>query len=604
MNPKKVKIFLLLSTIVLSFLYAQTPQYTIEDYLTSVAVEEFARYHFSQAIENWGVGNYLKAKEYIDLAFQKPMYPTDIPKLWYFLAKMDIETGNVYEAIQSLENVLFLQPDRTEIVILLKSIRSIQEMANLKNPILGLEFFEEILGYSNFIEFFYNPVASERYLESIYILDRANHFIYVSSKKGNEVVKLPLQSPTGIVIDPISGILYVSDITEGKVHAMNIKTREFIRVFEGFSKPFIKAVDRIGNIYVLDPPNNKLSVMTIAGTVLKQIFLSEGFTPNLVTDVDVDFDLLVLQDMTLKGFRVLQIPSYEEMVLIPFMEGRIPICSTFDGMGNLITLWNEGELTFRDFKEGLNGSYQRIDLTNIILDGISDIDYTPPLLTFTDFDDHLVKSYVVTRTNPEALNIIDGMYIEEENMNIYFRNQHISGNSFQMNFPFLNVIDSGGFVPFTTDFLWKDVVLTVIEKGKEFFENDFQKLQKNQFNVILWFSDGYEIPFEKIAPALLAKNVRLYVLSNLSVSSNLSKLSRITGGMVLPPEFQTLLKSYFSIAALMPFSHISYRMTLPFEGIKIVTLSTRVAGMDYSDSVYYVSYMIPDVKESLIDTLR
>jgi len=37
--------------------------------------------------------------------------------------------------------------------------------------------------------------------------------------------------------------------------------------------------------------------------------------------------------------------------------------------------------------------------------------------------------------------------------------------------------------------------------------------------------------------------------------------------------------------------------------VKIVTVSSRIAGMDYSDSVYYTAYMVPEVKESLINSL-
>ena len=82
--------------------------HTIEEYLETAPIEEYARFFFSKSIEDWGEGDYGAARQYIDLAFEKPMYPMDIPKLWYFTAKMDIETGNVGDAIQNLEKVIFL----------------------------------------------------------------------------------------------------------------------------------------------------------------------------------------------------------------------------------------------------------------------------------------------------------------------------------------------------------------------------------------------------------------------------------------------------------------------------------------------------------------
>jgi tetratricopeptide (TPR) repeat protein len=602
---KSSSVFVIFFLLCLSLFGFEEQKHTIEDYLASAPIEEYARYYFSLAIERWGEGNYESAQKYIDLAFEKPMYAIDISKLWYFLSKMEIEIGNVNEAIQSLENVIILQPDRTEILILLRSLRAIEEMADLNNPIIGLDYFSETLGFLNFVEFFYNPTSSERYMDAVYILDRANRFIYRESTQGTNVIPTPSKQPSAIVIDPISGFLYLSDLSDGTLYKMDIREGTFSAFRDGFSKPFVKAVDRAGNIYVLDPPRNTLSIITSTGTLLKHIFLSEGFTPNLVTDVDVDYDLIALQDFTLKAYRIVQIPSFEELYTIPFPQGKIPICSCFDGMGNIITLWNTGELTYRDVKtNSVDNAYKEIDLTSIILEGISDMDYNPPLLTFTDFDDHLVKSYVLLRENSEALNTIDGMYIEGDTMNIFFRNRHISGQDLQMNSPFVVINDSGGLVPFSFSYLWKPVRVVHVEDGKDFFETGFRTLRKNEFNIILWKYDGYEINFSSIAPSLLAKNTRLYILTNLSVSDSLSKLARLTGGMVLPTEYQTLLENYYASIRDMPFNFISYGMTIPFEGVKIVTVTTRIGGMDYSDSIYYANYMIPNVKESLINSLE
>jgi len=405
------------------------------------------------------------------------------------------------------------------------------------------------------------------------------------------------------VIDSVAGKMYLSDLSEGKLHCIDLRTLQSEVLYDGFSKPFIRAVDRMGNLYVLDPPKNVLTVLSASGKVIRNIFLSDGFTPNLVTDVDIDFDLLVLQDLSLKSYRILHIPTYEEMYLIPFMPGKIPVSSCCDGLGNIITLWNTGELTYRDAKNSGGGDYLSIDLTNIELEGISDIDYCPPLLTFTDFDDHLVKSYVLARTRSEAINFIDGMHIEGDQMNIYFRNRHISGNDFRMNGPFITISDSGGLVPFNFEYTWKPVDLYRIENGAEFFEHDLQTLSKNGINILFWKYDGHGIDFDNAAPALLAKNAKLYVFSNLTVSVPLSKLARLTGGMVLSPDYLPVLEEYFRAITEMPFSSISYRMTVPFEGVKIVTVSSRIAGMDYSDSVYYSIYMVPEVKESLINSL-
>ena len=81
----------------------------IESYLSNKPEEEWARFYFSQAIQNWGETDYVKARKDIELSFERPIYPTDIPKLWYFLAKLNIETGNTQDAIESLSNVLLIE---------------------------------------------------------------------------------------------------------------------------------------------------------------------------------------------------------------------------------------------------------------------------------------------------------------------------------------------------------------------------------------------------------------------------------------------------------------------------------------------------------------
>jgi len=62
-----------------------------------------------------------------------------------------------------------------------------------------------------------------------------------------------------------------------------------------------------------------------------------------------------------------------------------------------------------------------------------------------------------------------------------------------------------------------------------------------------------------------------------------------------------LLQYYRSIEQIW-IPKVTFRINLPFEGIKTVTVSTQISGMDYSDSIYYVNYMIPSVRESLIES--
>lgn len=598
---RKKKILYIFFLFLFSVSFSQEERFTITDYLEYAPVEEWARYYFSLGIEKWGESDYKAARENIENAFFRPMYATDIPKIWYFLAKLNIEAGLSKESVESLNNVLLIQPDRTEILILLQALKAISEVEKKDNPVLGIQYFSEIKGFVNYFEYFYNPVDSEIFKDEVYVLDRANRFIYVSGIKNNRLLNLEMEAPSSMVFDSLSGSLYVSDLSSGKVYSLNPETGEIIREFSGFEKPFVKAVDRMGNFYVIDPPLSRISVVSSKGKILKYIFLNEGYTPNIVTDLDVECNMVVLQDLTLKAFRIISIPSFEETGTVSFPEMLIPVTSCFDNSGNLLTVWNNGSLSIINLLA--EPEYQVLDTTNIDLIGISDIDFSAPLLTVTDFDDHLVKTYLLVKQNPDSFTLIDGLEVEEDILNIYFRNILISGDRFQMIFPFINVYDSGGFVPFTGEYIKTPLKYFIIENGASFFEHNFNNLNTSNFNVILWKYDGYDINFESIAPAFLHKNAMVIILTNLSVPKKVQRFASVTGGMVTSSEMISFLIEYLDGINFVWSPKVFYKLSLPFEGIKTVTVSSRILGMDYSDSIYYINYMIPSLKESLIDTL-
>jgi len=584
-------VVLVFSALTLTGAAAKEEKIAIEEYLENAAPEEWGRYYFSLAIENWGEADYIKAREAIEKAFERPVYPKDIPKLWYFLAKMNIETGNTDDAVDSLNNVLLIEPDRTEILILLKTLRMLGRVEPLSNPIIGLNYLNEVKGFVNTYEFFYNPVASEIYQETIYILDRANSFIFVVKGDDNELIELDLEAPSSIAVDKTAGILYISDLEAGKIQVMDLRTREIIDEYDGFKKPFVQTVDRLGNVYVLDPAGNKMTILSSRGKTVKHIFLSEGYTPDIINDVDVSVDKIILQDMSKRNFRIVRLGSFEEEMTFDFRNNAIPVASCIGPSGQIITVWNDEEITTFFPEQGTE--YTFLDTENIDLTGISDIDFTPPILSLTDFNDHVVKEYLIIQENPNSFTVIDAIEAGENDLAIQFRTLNNLGTHFQFISPFLNVIDSGGFVPFELEAHYSKVQYIEVNDGEQFFTEGFKNLKKTDYNVVVWKYDGYDFNFENIAPAMFSKNVRVYVLSNLSVPDKVQSLARKTGGIVISTDQFPFLKQYLTDLKEVWTPRISYKLSLPFTGINTVTISTRIAGLDYSDSIYYVNYMIP-----------
>ena len=118
-------------------------------------------------------------------------------------------------------------------------------------------------------------------------------------------------------------------------------------------------------------------------------------------------------------------------------------------------------------------------------------------------------------------------------------------------------------------------------------------MRKTEYNVVLWKYGGYDFNFENIAPAMFSKNVSVFVLSNISVPEKVKTLAKLTGGIVINTEMETFLKEYFRNLRTVLTPKVTYNLSLPFEGIKTVSVSLRIAGLDYSDSIYYAIYMIP-----------
>jgi len=201
--------------------------------------------------------------------------------------------------------------------------------------------------------------------------------------------------------------------------------------------------------------------------------------------------------------------------------------------------------------------------------------------------------YTIVQEKPMAFVSIDAVEANLSELDIQFRALDNVGKGFQFITPFLSVIDSGGFVPYQLETVPSTVNFLEITDGGTFFSEGFKKLKKTEYNVVLWKYDGHDFNFENIAPALFSKNVSVFVLSNVSVPNKVKMLARLTGGMVVNSDMETFLKEYFSHIKTVLTQKINYSLSLPFEGIKTVSISLRIAGLDYSDSIYYAIYMIP-----------
>lgn len=86
-----------------------------------------------------------------------------------------------------------------------------------------------------------------------------------------------LSGPSGLVYNPINGLLYVSETGNDRVQAFTtagIYVSQFGSAGNGngqFSNPFSLAIDSVGNIYVADRDNSRVSKFNSSGTWLRNV---------------------------------------------------------------------------------------------------------------------------------------------------------------------------------------------------------------------------------------------------------------------------------------------------------------------------------------------
>lgn len=83
----------------------------------------------------------------------------------------------------------------------------------------------------------------------------------------------PLATPAGVAVDVERQRLYISDTTLAKVFLFDLEGRfvETWDVPDNFGRPAGLAVDKSGQLYVVDAQKNRLNILSPAGTLLRTI---------------------------------------------------------------------------------------------------------------------------------------------------------------------------------------------------------------------------------------------------------------------------------------------------------------------------------------------
>ena len=249
---------------------------------------------FAESLSLLFEGNKYEARIKLNEAMSGEIYITDIPRLWYYAAKLDLQLGMVDRALQDLENALLFSTVNEEAKTLKNFIESMKNFS-LSNYVAPT-FFDLALipGVKNSFEKFYNPAAVEILNSNLYILDPQNHLIYKTDTTNEKWIRLNKETKyyslnadknlNRIYLGSDKGIYYFEsyspniikeskkndeELTKESTYVTSEQEDQIQTLIEGF--PFIiYGVDNAGRIIGYDPYNNEIKMIGFNGEILQQ----------------------------------------------------------------------------------------------------------------------------------------------------------------------------------------------------------------------------------------------------------------------------------------------------------------------------------------------
>jgi len=107
-------------------------------------------------------------------------------------------------------------------------------------------------------------VAVNRATGVVYTTDGITGVVTATSPLGTSLVLVEYTSIlSGIALSPDGALLYGADTANAVVVALDTRTGETVNQFSGFSKPLALTTDDYGNVYIADPGNATVLVLTI-----------------------------------------------------------------------------------------------------------------------------------------------------------------------------------------------------------------------------------------------------------------------------------------------------------------------------------------------------
>ncbi|TGG88685.1 hypothetical protein [Geotoga petraea] len=563
--------------------------------------EQRSREIFSESLELLFSEQKYEARLKLDEAMSGEVYIEDIPKFWYYAAKLDTQLGRLDRAREDLQNIFLFSGINQEAETLQKFIASLEEfsVSNFSTPT-----FYEIETQKNIVDSFekyYTINDSIVFNSNIYTLDSQNKIIYKKSNEEEKWIRLPQNQKfynmskdknlNRIYISSDKGIYFINSYSKNITMETESSTpSELDPNIENIVKPlivdynlFILDTDKIGRIYAYDPENSNIKVIGYDGTILNEISIP---LTSIITAGTVLNNTLYTYDLKtnkIQKYDILKEKFEDELILpenikpisISVLPWNKPIISTYDGFYEL----NLETKSYKSF------SFDSVDEE---FQGLFKVDNG--LGIFSDYKNYSVKINRLYHNNIENLYTLNlyglNFDVETYSVNAKIEITDIHGIKIDMINKNLSVVDSGGRVPFNILKRYSIPNIESYENLEEFMNYGVAQSETDSFIIIEGYSD-VDIGPEEIAPIILSSNRLFFITDELEVDDRIKNFINASGGLTISRKYSDYLKRYVS-NSYKPIDFISYKLTPPIiSGIKQTSVNYNLPEKILTDSLYY-----------------
>ena len=563
--------------------------------------EQKSREIFSESLELLFSEQKYEARLKLDEAMSGEVYIEDIPKFWYYAAKLDTQLGRLNRAREDLQNIFLFSGTNQEAETLQDFISSLEEfsISDFSTPT-----FYEIESQENIVngfEKFYTINDSIIFNSNTYILDSKNKIIYKKSNDGEKWIRLPENQKyynlskdknlNRIYISSDKGIYYINSYSPNiTVETDSGTPTELDPNVENIIKPLITDynlylldTDKIGRIYTYDPVNSNIKILGYDGSILNEI---EVPLTSIITNGTVLNNSLYTYDLKTNKIQKISILKEELESELTLPDTIKPISITALPWDSLVISTYDGFLEINmDKKE-----YKPISFDTIPEDFKGMVSIDNGLGIFSDYMKYSLKTNRLFHNNLENLYTLNlyGLNFDREtyNVNAKIEISDINGIKIDMINKNISVVDSGGRVSFDILKRYSKPNIQSYTNLREFMNYGVAQSETDSFIIIEGYSD-VEIGPEEIAPIILSSNRLFFITDEPVVDKDIQNFINSSGGLIVSRKYSDYLKKYIS-NSYKPIDFISYKLTPPFiSGIKQTSVNFNLPEKTLTDSLYY-----------------